>query len=284
MTADDLEFAISQHLDGMLPPDEVIALEARLAQDPAARVLYEEYRSVATLLAAPAALPAVAWEKLSSRIATAVAEEVEQFAFKLSQFSDGTLAAEDSPAVEQRLATDSVAQASLEQSYQLARLLKTAPPPDVRWERLAMHLSATVADAAEPQPIKLFSKHWVRGIGGLAIAASVFVASAIGFRGYLKHPVAPSSEVAVVSIKHSVVASASTTPIDVQIGISDPAAAPGVSVAEVSVGAGPDGALDEAPDGIIARSPRSLIASTAAPVQDGDSKDQQDPDAALMPY
>ena len=76
MTRDELEFSISQYLDGTLAEAEEAALESRLASDADARALLGEYRRLdRTLKAAP--LPAFDYGALSDRISAAVAREAE---------------------------------------------------------------------------------------------------------------------------------------------------------------------------------------------------------------
>jgi hypothetical protein len=66
-TRDELEYTISQYLDGTLLPLERSALEERLAVDAEARELLEEYRQLnASLKAMP--LPNIAWDKLQGSI------------------------------------------------------------------------------------------------------------------------------------------------------------------------------------------------------------------------
>src|SRR5437867_6381233 len=50
MTRDQLEFAISQYLDGTLPPLETAALEERLANDANARELLAGYQRLNALV------------------------------------------------------------------------------------------------------------------------------------------------------------------------------------------------------------------------------------------
>lgn len=76
MTRDELEFSISQYLDGTLVEAEENALEARLATDADARALLAEYRSLDRVLRA-SPLPAVDYAGLASRISEAVAREEE---------------------------------------------------------------------------------------------------------------------------------------------------------------------------------------------------------------
>jgi len=76
MTRDQLEFAISQYLDGTLMPAEKAALEERLARDAEARALLEEYRKLDAVMKAPAAeLAGVKWDVLAQHISNTVAKE-----------------------------------------------------------------------------------------------------------------------------------------------------------------------------------------------------------------
>jgi negative regulator of sigma E activity len=76
MTRDELEFSISQYLDGTLAEAEEAALESRLASDADARALLGEYRRLdRTLKSAP--LPAFDYGALSDRISAAVSREAE---------------------------------------------------------------------------------------------------------------------------------------------------------------------------------------------------------------
>ena len=72
MTEEELQFAISQYLDGMLPSDEAVLLEKRLAEDPAARRVLEEYRRLDTLMDAALPTPQVDWDQMANRISRAV--------------------------------------------------------------------------------------------------------------------------------------------------------------------------------------------------------------------
>jgi anti-sigma factor RsiW len=77
MTRDELEFQISQYLDGTLAGDDQSALEARLADDADARALLDEYRRLDVVLKA-APVPAVDWDALSTQICGAVAEQADE--------------------------------------------------------------------------------------------------------------------------------------------------------------------------------------------------------------
>ena len=71
MQIDDLEYSISQYLDGNLTGAEKTALEVRLREDPEVQAMLAEYRRLdAALRALP--LPVVRWEALSRFISSAV--------------------------------------------------------------------------------------------------------------------------------------------------------------------------------------------------------------------
>jgi negative regulator of sigma E activity len=75
-TRDELEFAISQYLDGNLVGAEEVALEERLAGDADARAVLAEYRSLDRVLRS-AGVPEVDFEAMADRIRTAVYREPE---------------------------------------------------------------------------------------------------------------------------------------------------------------------------------------------------------------
>src|SRR5438270_7791175 len=161
MQDEQLEFSISQYLDGTLSSEEIAALEARLKDDAAARELLEEYRKVNALLKSPATLPAIAWDELAAQLSQSI-REAEEHEFQISQYVDGVLPADEVVAVEARLADDAGARDLLEEHRKVNVLLKAPDAlPEIQWRRLAAHLSDVVADAAEPRTIKLFARPWV---------------------------------------------------------------------------------------------------------------------------
>lgn len=76
MSDEQLHFAISQYVDGTLPPAEVAALEKRLQEDAAARRLVDEYRRIGDLMQVALPEPEVDWDKLSTQISAAIDREV----------------------------------------------------------------------------------------------------------------------------------------------------------------------------------------------------------------
>ena len=71
MCNEELEFAISQYVDGTLSAAERSALELRLADDAEARALLTEYRQLNQMLKA-SPLPDVKWDALAQAISGAV--------------------------------------------------------------------------------------------------------------------------------------------------------------------------------------------------------------------
>lgn len=75
LQGDELEFAISQYLDGTLAADALAVLEERLATDGEVRELLREYRQINTTLRGCPSCPAVDWSDFSSRILTNIASK-----------------------------------------------------------------------------------------------------------------------------------------------------------------------------------------------------------------
>jgi anti-sigma factor RsiW len=280
MTSEELEFSISEYLDGNLSADASTALEARLEEDADARALLDEYRRLNAVMRAPVGLPEIGWDQLAGHLSNAVATDADQFEFALSQFANGTLAPEEGSIVESRIQNNFAAQSFLAIENQLTRALRSSDSlPAIRWDRYAAHLSKVVAESAEPKTLKLFPSRWRIGTTQWAIAASLVVASIVGIRGYVSsHRSNPGNQIARSTDPVPVKAVASANhPIDVQIGGLDFPQSGGTVVAEISIGAAPDAANAEIPsfaDEIIAHPPRSLIASSSAVEQD----------SSMMPY
>ena len=103
----------------------------------------------------------------------------DELEFSISQYLDGTLAPAERDALETRLGSDAEARALYAEYESLQGVLADAPPPAVRWDALAQHISAAVAREPEPaQSYKLGG--WLRP-ARVALAASVLLAGAIAF-------------------------------------------------------------------------------------------------------
>jgi len=75
---EQLEYAISQYIDGTLSPAEHEALEIRLREDPEAATLLREYRDLDVLLKTPVMVPNFNWDALAEQISSNIDEEEEQ--------------------------------------------------------------------------------------------------------------------------------------------------------------------------------------------------------------
>src|SRR4051812_18412900 len=113
MSPGQLEFAITQYLDGTLPPEQVEAVQARLATDPAAQAYLAEHEELTALLRSQP-VPELDWADLSGDLSAVV--------------------------------TDNVDEASRAADQKLNGVLKRAvtPLPELRWEELTRRISAAV--------------------------------------------------------------------------------------------------------------------------------------------
>src|SRR6266487_2313787 len=74
MSRDQLEFAISQYLDGRLPPPETAALEERLAKDADAREMLASYQRLNAVVKTSLPVPQIDFEAFSSQLSDRLAE------------------------------------------------------------------------------------------------------------------------------------------------------------------------------------------------------------------
>jgi anti-sigma factor RsiW len=72
---EQLEFAISQYLDGTLGPVETAALDERFASDPDARALLAEYQQLDAALKKSHRVPDVKWDRLTQQISESLRNE-----------------------------------------------------------------------------------------------------------------------------------------------------------------------------------------------------------------
>jgi anti-sigma factor RsiW len=73
MISEELEFQISQYVDGTLSTTESAALEQKLVADDEARRVLAEYRKLHQHVTGAMPLPAIAWDRLAERLSGAVA-------------------------------------------------------------------------------------------------------------------------------------------------------------------------------------------------------------------
>src|SRR5690349_17255631 len=75
MNSEQLEFQISQYVDGTLPAAEAAALEAVIASDADARTVLEDFRRLDVAMKNQAPLPPINWDRLAAHLSDAVARE-----------------------------------------------------------------------------------------------------------------------------------------------------------------------------------------------------------------
>jgi anti-sigma factor RsiW len=105
--------------------------------------------------------------------------------FLISQYADGTISDADRASLERALAGDPQATELLTGEQTLTAVLResSVPLPAIQWEALAERISAAVEEAEEPATsYRLIPR---RLNVPLALAASLLIASAIGFTFYL---------------------------------------------------------------------------------------------------
>src|SRR5438105_9598088 len=75
MNREQLEFSISQYLDGTLPDEQRSLLERRFEADAEARKLLAEYRALNDVLRIENPMPEMNWERLADRLSASLADE-----------------------------------------------------------------------------------------------------------------------------------------------------------------------------------------------------------------
>lgn len=72
MLPEELEFRLTEYLDGSLPPDQRPQIERILAQNPAARAQLHEYRRLDGFLRDAMPVPMIDWDRLAGKISSAI--------------------------------------------------------------------------------------------------------------------------------------------------------------------------------------------------------------------
>src|SRR4051812_11573181 len=108
MTREEMEFLISQHLDGTLSHEEEAKVRQLLESSAEAREILAEYQKLDVILKTSAASPAVKWEMLAEKISGAVyavgeAQVSEEDELAITEYLDGSLSAVHRTAVDKRL-------------------------------------------------------------------------------------------------------------------------------------------------------------------------------------
>jgi hypothetical protein len=191
----------------------------------------------------------------------------EQLEFRIAQYADGTLPAEDVAALEQALAADADARAMLDEYRRLDATLKRHDPlPAINWEKLADRLSDAVAEEDRATiTISWPLRHW----GKIALAASVAIVAGVFAITQLKS----NQPVSNVAISPGGVTPNTNTNVAVAIvevsGPSIPAASqPAVAQIEISPSPWARQTNFGVAEQVVYRPPRVLIASGQVDRQD----------------
>ncbi|HSV16060.1 MAG TPA: hypothetical protein VLI90_17495 [Tepidisphaeraceae bacterium] len=194
-----------------------------------------------------------------------ISEELE---FQISQYADGTLPAAERAALEVRLAEDAEARRMVAQYRRLGEHLSRdlGPLPNVKWDRLAAHLSSAIA--AEDALAVIGRIGSASGAATwtwrsrFAIAAGVLVALGTGLLVYNGHGGNP----APAPVEPTAVAS-----------VSGPQAEPAAGPAVQEIKIGPSPALAKSADswryaeGVVQRPSSAVIAGEMKPPHEGES-------------
>jgi anti-sigma factor RsiW len=248
MTLEQLEFAITQYLDGTLPPEELGALERRLADDAEARALLEEHRALTALLRTQP-LPEMDWADVARDLSAVVTGTVSEQSRVEDQKLNALLkAAPPLPeirweALSQRIsdAVDAEVGATDAGDDQFDEMLRAASPmPAVNWDRLANHLAGAVAAEADGDvveaPAVIGRIGFGRKFASLAVAAVVLVATGLGLRTYWggNHGTPGTGQQAQVAQSQSNPVETATTLVQITTPTPEDSKQP--AVAEISIG------------------------------------------------
>src|SRR5687767_4300490 len=146
MTREEMEFLISQYLDGTLSVEEEAKVRQLLESSEEARAVLAEYQKLDSVLKGQGG-PAVKWEVLASTISSAVDAQTlsEEDEFAVTEYLDGTLDGVERAALEVRMQSEPGLRAVMEEYRALDSAMKRSMPmPAVKWDVLAERLSEAV--------------------------------------------------------------------------------------------------------------------------------------------
>jgi len=184
MTHEEMEFLISQHLDGTLSSEEQAKVRQLLASSDEARGILAEYQKLDNVLKS-AGSPAVKWNLLAEKISQAVdcvgeaAAVGEEDEFAISEYLDGTRGGEERKSLELRIESEPGLRAVMEEYRSLDGMVRASMPmPAVKWDVLAERLSESVD--AESQRQRFYIGNWLKQPMRLAAAAMILLALGVG--------------------------------------------------------------------------------------------------------
>jgi len=185
MTHEEMEFLLSQHLDGMLSREDEAKVRELLETSAEAQAIFGEYQKLDSVLKGAKDLPAVKWDVLASTISSAVdgmgeaGSVSEEDEFAISQYLDGALPAEHRLALEGRLDAEPALRAAMAGYRSLDGAIKSAMPmPAVKWDVLAERLAEAVD--AQAQRERFYIGNWLKQPMRLVAAAMILIALGVG--------------------------------------------------------------------------------------------------------
>jgi anti-sigma factor RsiW len=185
MTREEMEFLISQYLDGTLSREEEARVRQLLESSQEACSFQAEYQKLDGVLKRAGGALAVKWEMLAEKISQAVdavgeAGAVgEQDEFAISEYLDGTLGDEECASLKQRIADEPGLAAVVAEYRSLDGMIRASMPmPAVKWDVLAERLSESID--AQGQRSRMFIGNWMKQPMRLAAAAMILIAIGVG--------------------------------------------------------------------------------------------------------
>src|SRR5256885_987126 len=167
MTREEMEFLISQHLDGTLSREDEAKVRELLERSAEAQAIVGEYQKLDAVLKSAKDLPAVKWDVLASTISSAVDAVGEAGAvgeedeFAISEYLDETLSNEERVSLENRIGSEAGLRAMMEEYRALDGVVKNAMPmPAVKWDVLAERLSDSID--AQSQRQRMYIGNWLK--------------------------------------------------------------------------------------------------------------------------
>ena len=185
--------------------------------------------------------------------------------FSISQYADGSLPEAQRTALEARLASDADARAMLAEHEALDRLLRQAPIPQIRWDRLTETISNAIDDELESRMRQASWWMRVRVPAFVAMAASVLIAAGITVQLLRSGGTTPPNPQMSKGVQ--TVLDVRGPDLDVESGpeVTDVAIGPGGSYAKAS-------SLAPYADDIDTRPSRVVVAAGVSPAEQAQSQ------------
>ena len=241
MSPEQLEFILTQYLDGTLSAEQVQAIEQALESDPRAMALRDEHERLTALLRSQG-LPEMNWEELARDLSAVVTGTVDEESKAEDRKLNAMLKALP-PLPDVRweelagrisTAVDSELERADAEDQKLDTLLRGMPAPEVNWDQFAGQISKAIAaehgeaerDRREERPAVIGRIGWVRTASRLAMAACVLLAAGLGIRFYMQGgstgvvtPTGQHSQTVVVSVVNTPQVEVSKNPAVTEIAI-----------------------------------------------------------------